>query len=170
MVMIATTLANGLKAMTPTTNATAAQSTLADALINYFAGASVAGVPANPGVLAGAPKSAVLATLASLNSPNGAAASIAAACQAFWTAVGPIASTVWLVPPNTIVPASLVPPAGLGSLSTGLQSTFDSNVNGALDLDAAATAIANTIHSAQAGATVTLQPPPPAPPVVTPII
>jgi hypothetical protein len=157
--------------MAPTDNATQAASDLTDALADYFGGASVLGVPANPGIIGGAPKVALLAAMApGLNAPNGAAAAITAGWAQFWAVAGPLAPTIWVVPPNTVVPASLISPAGLASLATALQSTFDANVNAGLPLAAAALAIANAIHAASLGATVVLQPPLPAAPVVTPIL
>lgn len=171
MALVSATLGSALASMSPGTDAAAAASALADHLINYLAGASVAGVLANAAVLGGAPKTALHSAMAAgLNAPNGAAAAIAAGLNAFWTSATGLASTIWLVPPNTVVPGSLVPPPSLGGLASALQSTFDSNVNGGLGLSAAANAIANTIHTASLGATVTLQPPSPAPPVVTPIL
>lgn len=172
MALVAATLGSDLAGLSPTDNAAQAALDLTDYLVNYFGGASVLGIPANPGVIGGAPKSALHGAMApGLNTANGAATAIAAGWQAFWGALTGQEAAIWAIPPpNVIVPASLVPPAGLGSLATALQSTFDANVNGGLSLAQAALAIANTIHAASLGAIVTIQPPTPAPPFPSPIL
>lgn len=164
------TLASGLEALEPTDVVATAIDRLATAFTDYMQESSVLGVPATPGILSGAPKSAMVGAMSGLNAPDGAAGAIAAGVAAFWAAMLGTEVAIWvMVPPTIIVPSTLIVPPGLGGMQSAIQGAFDGNVAGELDLAAAAATVAAAIHGANAGATVQTQVPP-APPVVTPIL
>ena len=164
------TLATGLEALTPTDSVATAADRIATAFTDYMAQSSVLGVPAVPAVLSGAPKSAMVGAMGSLNSVGGAAGAIAAGVIAFWAAMLGTEATIWImVPPTIIVPSTLIVPPGLGGMTSAIQGAFDGNVSGGLELAAAAATVATAIHGVNIGATVQTQVPP-SPPVVTPIL
>lgn len=169
MALIPAPLASGLEALVPTDQVSDAIARIGQAFDDYFQGASVSGITPVPGSTAAA-RSAMEGAMSGLNAPNGAATAIAAGITQYWTALGPLIATVWIVPGFTVVPASLVPPPGLGGLQAAIQGAFDANVAAEATLSAAANQVATAIHGTQSGGTVTLQPIAPGPPVVTPIL
>lgn len=170
MALVATALASGLEALEPTLDVNVAISRISTAFDDYYQGASVMGVPVS-GSTATA-KSAMEAAMPALNNENGASIAIAAGVTAYWAALIPLVTSLWTVPGFTVLPGTLVPPAGLASLQTQIQNAFNAAVMAEDTLSQAATRLANAIHGTQSGGTVTLQAigGPPPPPVVTPII
>jgi hypothetical protein len=103
--------------------------------------------------------------LVGMSAPSAGAASIAAAVTAFWVAIAPLATAIWITAPIVLVPP-IVPPAGLPGLAATLASVFASNTAGQLSLTQAAQSIAAALHaSGGIGALVpgSVLPTPPAP-------
>lgn len=153
--------------MAPTSSEATAIQNFADAWHTYFQGASVSGVPAVPAALASA-KSAMIGAMTGL-SVTGAAA-IQAGVIAYWGGVATAFAAIWIIPPNTVVAA--IPPPGLSGLAASLAPVFASNSADPTKTIAQATAaIAAVLHtSGGLGGIATVQPPPVAPPVPTPIL
>jgi hypothetical protein len=158
MALVQSTLASGLEAMEPTDSEATAIQRFADAFDDYFAGASVLGIPA--GAARAPAKAAMIAAMTGLSSPNGAAGAIAAGISAYWTTVAPLALTVWPGTVGPIIPPA-VPPPGLGGIAGALSAVFSANTSGGLSLSASAAAVAGAIHPTQLGGMVNLGPPPP---------
>jgi hypothetical protein len=160
MVLVPAPLATGLTDMVATDDTSAAIDVFASAFVDYFGGASVLGIPANAGVIGGAPKTAMIAAMSGLNSIDGAAQAIQDGVTAFWNAVLPLALTVWPGTVGPIIPPAIAPP-GLAGIASAVQAAFDANTAGGLSLSACASAVASAIHGTQAGGLVNLGPPPP---------
>lgn len=154
MPLIPTVLASGLQAMVPTNSEPAAINLFTTAWMNYFIGASVMLVPANPGALS-ALKTAMSAQLIGWSQPNAAAALIAAAITSWWAQVSSLAPTIWVGTPGPVMPGA-VPPPGLGGLAGIIQQTFTANMQAGLPLASAASNLANAIHSTQLGGIATV--------------
>jgi hypothetical protein len=159
MVMTPTKLADGLKAMTPTTDETIAINRFADAWTNYFYDAAVGAIAANPGTLLAA-KNIMKTQLVGVKSAG--AAKILAGITSFWGIVATAAPTIWTtVPPCT----GATPPPTLATIAAVLNGVFAANKAAQLNLDAAATAIAAALHTPNLGGICVI----PTPGVATPI-
>jgi len=167
MALVQATLASGLANMAPTSTEATAIQNFADAWDSYFQGASVAGTPANGGALAAA-KSAMIGAMTGL-SVTGAVA-IQAGITAYWGGVATAFAAIWVIPPNVVVAA--IPPPGLSGIAAALTPVFVANSADPTKTIAQATAaIAAVLHTAGGlGGIATVQPPPIAPPVPTPIL
>jgi hypothetical protein len=166
MPFVQSTLASGIAALVPTPSEGPAIAGLTSAWATYFAGASVAGVPIAAFAAATA---SFQGALSGMSAPNAGTVKIAAAVQAFWATLAPLGPTLWILAPNVVVPP-LVPPPGLGGLAALLQGAFTANNATGVTLAQAADRIAAAMHASNAGGTAVVQPPPPVPPVPTPIL
>lgn len=169
MALVSSVLASGLLSMTPTVSEATAIANFANAWTSYFQGASVAGTPATAGTLNGA-KSALQSALVGMSATGAGPAKIQAGIIAFWNTVVASATSIWIIPPNTIT--LVTAPPTLGGLAAALTSVFASNAADPTKTLAQATnAIASVLHSnGGLGGIATVQPPPVAPPVPTPIL
>lgn len=167
MALVSSTLASGLLAMTPTVAEATAISNFANAWTSYFQGASVMGTPA--GSLAAA-KSALQSALVGMSATGAGPAKIQAGITAFWGVIVSSGPTIWVIPPNTIT--LVTAPPTLGGISAALSAIFASNAADPTKTLAQATnAIATALHTnGGLGGIATVQPPPVAPPVPTPIL
>lgn len=160
MAMLSTTLANGLKLMTPTTDENVAINRFASAWENYFYGAAVGGIAATPGTLSAA-TTALKAAMIGLKTLG--ATAIQSGIVAFWGVVATAAPSIWItVPPCT----GATPPPTLATIASALTTVFASNKAAQLNLDAAATAIATSLHTKNLGGICVI----PTPGVSTPIL
>jgi hypothetical protein len=160
----ANTLATELEALEPSSTEAVAIARLVDAWEVYWGGATVNGVPATPGSFT-AGLSAMGAALVGMSSSGAGAAAIASGVSAFWTAVAPLATAIWITAPIVLVPP-IVPPPGLGGISAALVSVFGSNTVSSLTLAQCAQQIASVLHAnGGVGAAVpgSVLPTPPAP-------
>jgi len=153
--------------MAPTPAEATAIANLSDAWATYFAGASVMGAPV--GSLAAA-KSAMQGALVGMSVANAGPAKIQAGITAFWGVIVASGPTLWVIPPNTIT--LVAPPPTLGAIAAALTGVFASNAADPTKTLAQATnAIATVLHTnGGLGGIATVQPPPVAPPVPTPIL
>jgi hypothetical protein len=165
MALVQATLASGLASMAPVNTEAEAIANFCDAWESYFTGASVAGVPIGA---FGAAKTAMQGAMTGL-SVTGAAA-MQSGITAFWGVIAASASTLWVMPPNTV--PSATPPPTLGGISAALAPVFASNAADPTKTIAQATsAIAAVLHTnGGVGGIAVVQPPLPAPPVPTPIL
>src|SRR4051812_33667517 len=124
MALLANTLAGQLENLTPTDTEASAISAFVDAWEAYWGSASVNAIGATPGSFA-AGLSAMAGALVGMSAPNAGAAKLASAVSAFWSAVAPLATAIWITAPIVLVPP-VVPPAGLPGLAATLASTFAS--------------------------------------------
>lgn len=170
MPLLAATLANGLANMTPVPVEPAAIVNFASAWDSYFSGASVNGVPINRAAYQGA-LSAMKGALVGMSGPNACASKFQSAVAAFWSALGPLGPSLWVLAPAVITPPLSAPP-GIGGIGAALQSVFKSNAaNPKATAASCAQAIASVLHSAGGlGGIAIVQPPPTAPPIPTPIL
>ncbi len=164
MTLQANTLATELEALEPSQTEAVAITRFVDAWGAYWGGATVNGVPATPGSFT-AGLSAMGASLVGMSSSGAGAAVMASGVSAFWTAVAPLATSIWITAPIVLVPP-IVPPPGLGGLSAALAAVFASNTSGSLSISAAWQQVANVLHAnGGVGALVpgSVLPTPPAP-------
>lgn len=151
--------------MVPTASEASAIAAFADAWTAYFAGASVQGIAAVPAPLEAA-KSAMQGAMVGMSQDSQGPQKIQDGVTAFWNTVAGSAPTIWLPVPNTVVPGALVPPPGLSGIASALQAVFSSNMAANHPLATAMSNVATSLHSnGGLGGTVTVQPPPTAPPV-----
>jgi hypothetical protein len=148
MTLSANTLAVELENLVPSGTEAAAIARLVDAWEIYFGGAAVNGIAAAPGSF-GAGLSAMSAALVGMSAPGAGGASLSAGLTAFWTAISPLATSIWIVAPIILVPP-VAPPAGIAGLAATLASVFASNTAGQFSLSQSAQQIAAVLH-AQAG-------------------
>jgi hypothetical protein len=136
----------------------------------YFSGASVNGIPIQRAAYQPA-LAALRGSLVGMSAPGAGPAKIQSAITAFWSALGPLGPSLWVLAPAVITPP-LSPPPGLGGIAGALQGVFTSNAqNEHATLASCAQAIASALHSAGGvGGIAIVQPPPTAPPVPTPIL
>ncbi len=153
--------------MTPTSSEATAIQNFSNAWETYFLGASVSGVPTVPAALAAA-KSAMIGAMTGLSVAG--AAAIQSGVTAYWGGVASAFAAIWIIPPSVVVAA--IPPPGLGGIAASLAPVFASNSADPTKTIAQATAaIAAVLHaSGGLGGIATVQPPPVAPPVPTPIL
>jgi len=155
MPLVTGVLANGLSRMVGTDQESVAIDTLTRAWLDYFQGASLLGVPAARPILDTAPKAAFSAALQGFSQANVAPVQIQAAVAAFWLACSPLASAIWVLPgPAVIVPGTLIPPPGVGTIAAVLTSEFLSNTSGRMTLESAAQAVARVLSLANIGGTI----------------
>ncbi len=165
MPLVQATLADELLALEPVGDEPGAIDNLASAWENYFADASVLGIPTTVGSLAAA-TTAMKGALVGLSVAGAGAAKLQAGIVAFWGVVAVSAATIWLtVPP----PLSATPPPGLAGIAAALTPVFASNAAGSLSLADSANAVAAVLHPLQLGG-IALIPPPPAGPGPQPIL
>ncbi len=165
MPLVQATLASELLALEPVGDEAGAIDNLAGAWENYFAGASVLGIPTTGGALAGA-TTAMKGALVGMSVAGAGAAKLQAGIVAFWAVVAVSAATIWAtVPP----PLSATPPPGLGGIAAALTPVFVSNAAGSLSLADSANAVAAVLHPLQLGG-IALLPIPPAGPGPQPIL
>ena len=133
----------------------------------YFAGASVSGVPV--GSLAAA-KSAMQSALAGMSVANAGPAKIQAGITAFWGVIVANGPALWVLAPSVIT--IVAPPSTLSGIASALTSIFATNAADPTKTIAQATnAIATVLHAnGGLGGIATVQPPPVAPAVPTPIL
>lgn len=171
MPLVPAQLASGLEGLGPAEQESAAISALVSAWKGYFKGASVLGSPIETAAL-NAAMSAFQGGLTGMSQPGAGAAKIASAVTLFWAALVNAAPTAWKVPPGAVT--LLTPPPTLGALAGAIQSAFSSTAAQAeppATLAQAANKLATAMHtSGGVGAFATVQPPPPAPPVPTPVL
>jgi len=166
MAMVAATLQAGLMDMANVDNELEAIDNFVSAWSDFAYESDIGGVPATPGTM-----DAALATMKGAMTGMNTAGSTAiqAGIQAFWTAVIPLAVTVWpQAPPNVLT--VLAPLPLLSGIAASLDGVFAANTAGELDKNAATTAIAGAIHPLQLGGIATITPPPPAPPFPLPLL
>lgn len=173
MTLQATILASRLDALVANASTEAAATEAwAEAFTSYFEG----GAPPNPatGAIAGAvpvtaaslrtfpapatsPKGSMKSSLAGMSTTAAgtpqAALKIAAGLSAFWAAMAGGATSFFSGA------TAITPPAGLATLATTLQTTFDNNKSSNATKTAALQAIANDIHAANAGGIATFPTP-----------
>ena len=157
MPMVSPDLADGLEALVPTSDVSAAISALADAWETYFAQATVGPTGVASGTLTAA-KGAMVAALASLNATSGGAAAIQAGIVAWWGAVVPAAAVIWAG--NTPPVLSATPPPSLSTIAAALAPVFASSTSGSLSLQDAVAAIAAVLHPLNLGGIAAVGPPP----------
>jgi len=150
------TLADELAALDPQRLEVLAAKKFAQAFTNYFAGSTVAGIPAN--VLTLQPARLVLqAGLTGMSAPNAAPLIIQQGIIAFWTTIIPTAITVW---PGVVPPVlAATPPPGLSTIAAAIIAASLGNIT-SKSLAASARVIAAAIHPTQLGGTVAVGPPP----------
>lgn len=167
MALVSSTLASGLAALVPTPVEATAITNFCNAWATYFAGASITGIPV--GSLAAA-KSAMQGALSGLSAPNAGAAAIQSGVTAFWGVIVSSGAGLWVLAPSVIT--LIAPPPTLGGIAAALSSVFASNAADPTKTLAQATnAIATVLHTnGGLGGIATVQPPPVAPPVPTPIL
>jgi len=167
MALVSSVLASGLLAMVPTPVEATAITNFTNAWATYFAGASVTGVPV--GSLAAA-KSAMQGALVGMSLANAGAAKIQAGITAFWGVIVTSGPTLWVLTPSVIT--VVTPPPTLGGIAAALTAVFASNAADPTKTLAQATnAIAIVLHNnGGLGGIATVQPPPVAPSVPTPIL
>jgi hypothetical protein len=153
--MVSTTLASELENMTPESDENVVIDRFASAWETYFYDASVGGIPANGGTLAGA-TSAMKSAMVGITQPNAGSISIQNGIIAFW---GIVASSA---PPCT----GATPPPSLATISSVLDGVFASNVASKLSLADACSAIASSLHTLNLGGICAI----PLPGVPTPIL
>lgn len=163
-----TTLANGLAAMTPTTDEAVARSRFAGAWRTYFAGATVAGASAVPSAFEPA-VSALEAGLVGMSASGAATAILTSALGTFWTTLAPLATAVWVTAPIVLIPP-VVPPPGLAGLAAALSAVFASNLSGRLSLSDAAQQLATVLHTNAGLGALVPGSVPPAPPAPVPVL
>jgi len=173
MAMNATTLLNGLKAITPGISEADAITGWGIAYRNYMKESEVLTIkPLSDSVLASA-KSAMETALVGISSPKtalAAATMIVTAITAFWTTALAAGATVWVTtPPLTPLPvvlptALLTPTPVINSLAAVLIANA---ATPGITKDAAYTAIVGILHPAGAGGTLTQSS---VPPVVQPVM
>jgi hypothetical protein len=147
MVMVSTTLASELENMTPESDENVVIDRFASAWETYFYDASVGGIPANGGTLAGA-TSAMKSAMIGITQPNAGSISIQNGIIAFWGVVASSAASIWTtVPPCT----GATPPPNLATISSTLDGVFASNVASELSLADACNAIAGALHALNLG-------------------
>src|SRR6478752_6427094 len=148
MALVSSVLASGLLAMVPTPVEATAITNFTNAWATYFAGVSVTGVP-----------------VGSL-----AAAKTQAGITAFWGVIVTSGPTLWVLTPSVIT--VVTPPPTLGGIAAALTAVFASNAADPTKTLAQATnAIAIVLHNnGGLGGIATVQPPPVAPSVPTPIL
>lgn len=168
MALVANTLAGELENLTPTDTEASAISAFVDAWEVYWGGASVNGVSATPASFA-AGLSAMAGALVGMSAAGAGAAKLASGVSAFWSAVAPLATAIWITAPIVLVPP-VVPPAGLPGLAATLASTFASNAAGQLNLSVAAQQIAAALHASGGAGALVPGSVPPAPPAPLPIL
>jgi hypothetical protein len=162
MVMVSTTLASELESMTPESNENVVIDRFASAWETYFYDASVGGIPANGGTLAGA-TSAMKSAMVGITQPNAGSISIQNGIIAFWGVVASSAASIWTtVPPCT----GATPPPSLATISSVLDGVFASNVASKLSLADACSAIASSLHTLNLGGICAI----PSPGAPTPIL
>jgi hypothetical protein len=166
--LLATTLATELETLTPTGSEATAISRLVDAWEVYWGGATVNGIAATPGSFS-AGLSAMAGALVGLSAPNAGAAKIAAGVSAFWSAVAPLATAIWITAPIVLVPP-IVPPPTLGALSAALSAVFASNTSSGLTLAQACQQIASVMHTNGGIGALVPGSVPPTPPAPLPIL
>lgn len=141
------TLAAELRNLKPAKLEPTAISNLSTAFTNYFAGATVGGVPAVVLTLAPA-KAAMQAALVGMSVPGAAPGKIQAGITAFWGVIAATAAAVW---PGTAPPTvSATPPPGLAGIAAAIVAAGAANV-AVKDIGAAAQALAAAIHPTQLG-------------------
>ena len=160
MALTAATLADGLKALTPTDNEADAIAAFSAAWEAYFAKATVLGVAVNGGSLAGA-LGALEAALVGMSATGAGAAKLQAGVVAFWGIVATSAAAIWTMVPPVPPPTAATPPAGITGIAAALVPVFASNTSGSVDLDTSATNVANVIHPLNLGGIAVIPPPPP---------
>lgn len=120
-----------------------------DAVDTYAAPAVGNGVPFQRLIADGVQ---MKAAMVGMSAAGQGAAKIAAGITAYW------AQAVSTPSASFAGALSATIPTGLGALAANLQAVFASNANANLSVDAALTAVANVIHTACQGGTVTLPP------------
>ena len=85
-------------------------------------------------------EAAMIPAMTGLSQPGAAAAAIQAGCIAFWLAIVANATTAFKA-------ATLVTPPPCAGIATALQAVFLSNQAGKLDLNHAATQVAQVLHA-----------------------
>ena len=152
----------------PTALESEAIDNLANGFTAFFLDATVAAVPALSGPLAG-PEAQFRAAAVGLSAPGQSAARVQAAISAYWAAAMLAAPTIWVTVPVILPGSGLVPP-GLGGIAAALSSVFATNVASGADLATASANAAAALMPTQAGATVTLSPPPPGGTPAVPVV
>lgn len=143
MALVTNTLASALENMTPTATEQPAIVAFSNAWSTYFAGASASGAPAIPGSF-DLGITAMQAAMVGFSAPNAGAIGIQNGISAFWTAITPLASSIWVVP--AVVLATVTPPTTLGTISAGLLTAFTTNTASNVSLHDAAMAIAMSLQ------------------------
>lgn len=168
MALVQATLKSGLEAMSATDSEATSIQRFVDAWDDYWAGASVAGVPANAGTYS-AGLSAMQGAMSGMSTSGAGAAKIQAGITAFWGAIAQSPTTIWTTAPITLVPP-ITPPPGLSGIAAALTSTFATNTSGSLSLSDSAAAVAAVLHSAGGFGAVVSGSVIPAPPAPIPIM
>jgi len=160
------TIASGLEKMAPTSSEPDVINQIADIWRTYFGAASVAGVPAAPGSF-DLGITAMKGAMVGITALDAAALAIQNGVTAFWTAIMPAVTTIWVLAPGAVVVPPLVPPLLLPSLAADLTTVFLANTAASASLHDSATAIAAVMHKDGGfGATISTQTPPVTGPVV----
>jgi hypothetical protein len=141
MTLDAGVLATELENLTPVLDESSAITAFANAWHTYFEGATVAGIPANPGSLDPA-KVAMIGGLTGLSTTG--AVAMKTGITAYWGAIALSPAAIWPVVPQPLV--SVIPPPALVTLDALLIAVFASNTASNADLATAAQNIADVLH------------------------
>lgn len=162
MALSSSTLASGLEALAPTDSEATAIDRIATAWDDYFQAATVQDEPI--GASTASAKSAMASAMSGLSAANAAASKIQDGIGAYWTALIPLAPSLWVLPPNVTSLQSA--PTTISGIASALQAVFDANRSAGNSLETSAAAVASSLHSnGGLGGLVTLTPPPPASPI-----
>jgi len=141
MTLLASKLADELKALGLYSTEPAAINAWANAFNNYFTDAMSNAVPIAPGALPAA-KAAMISAMVGLSTSAGPV-SLQASIVAYWGSLIP--ATAW--PTVTVI----TPPVLLAGLTATLVSVFAANITSKASKNDSMTAIANAIHAANVG-------------------
>jgi hypothetical protein len=169
MALSQSSLASGLTSLVPTVVEATAAAALANAWNTYFSVASVTGIPIAPAILASA-TSAFQSALTGMSVPGAGAAKIQAAVTAFWGSIVGAAAAAWIIAPSVVT--LVTPPTTTSGIAAALAPVFAaSSADPTKTIVQAASDIAAVLHTnGGVGGIATVQPPPIAPPVPTPIL
>lgn len=152
MTLSVATLSTQLQTLTPTSDAASAKLAFAQAYGNYMKDAIAALIPIIDAYVdsSGVPKIAAGLVLPGGGSTSSAAAAIESALFSFWFDVTVSPGLYFATATAATVPPTLV------ALNTALESVMNANLSNKRSLADAADAMATVIHSASAGATITI--------------
>jgi len=128
MVMLSSTLASSLASNPNVDNEAAAITNFTNSWVTYFSTATAGVVPIVSPLLQGTPAAAMIGSMTGLSQANNGANAISSGITAFWTAMIPLAATLF---PTAV---SLTPPPAISTIATALVPVFLANTQGNLDV------------------------------------